>query len=83
MMLLIGMAFGASVTLYLRRRAIAAAYIEGQRAGLKQARELVKDKCDSPLYLAPDGRLSEGLIRARASHDTYLELGTLINRVGR
>lgn len=83
MTFIVSMLIGVAVTLYLRRNVTKAAYVEGQRAGLKQARALLKEKSNSALYLAPSGKLNEGLMRARASHDAYLELGTMINQVGR
>jgi hypothetical protein len=83
------MTFVASFVLFLgaylffRRRLIRAAYYEGQRAGLKQARDLLAEKGHTSLYLSPEGKLTYGLARAQLAHDMASEVGSLIHQVGR
>lgn len=76
-------ATSAALHLYLRRRVSKAAFVDGQRAGLKEARRIVKQKGDVTLYLSPKGHLSTGLVRAQLADDMALEIGSAINQLGR
>jgi hypothetical protein len=58
-----------------------AAGVEGQRAALKAAIEMTRERADVSLYMAPEAELSLGLIRARAVHDIEMELRKLLAEV--
>jgi hypothetical protein len=57
--------------------------IQGRRLAYKQAIEVARERADVSLYLAPEGELSIGLIRARAAHDIELTMRELLAKLDR
>lgn len=62
---------------------MAQARVQGRRLGYKQAIEVARERADVSLYLAPEGELSVGLIRARAVHDIELTMRELLAKLDR
>jgi hypothetical protein len=63
------------------RHLVRAAFIEGKRAGLKEAVEIAKIHADVAYATAPAGNLALGLARAAAVHRVQLEVLTSLVQV--
>jgi hypothetical protein len=74
--------YGLVIALTLRARyGLQVAYIEGKRAGLKEAVELAKERGDIAMLVAPRTEFHAGLVRAQTAHQVEMDLRGALARV--
>lgn len=56
------------------------AFLEGRRAGLKQAIEAAKERGDVAVLVAPAGMLTDGLQRAQTANQIEMDVRDLLAR---
>jgi hypothetical protein len=73
-----GYLIGYLLCVGLAASTIQEAVAHGQRTALKSAIEVVKDRSETSVQLAPEGRLDLGLVRGRAADQIEMDLRALL-----
>lgn len=70
-----------ALAVWRRRDLLEVTFLEGRRAGLKQAVEAARERGDVAIMMAPPGLLLDGVQRAQTAHQIEMDLRGLLQEV--